>query len=284
MAVIAAAHDLSGVGRCSLTTALAVLPALGHVCYPLPTAILSQQTGFPSYSFLDLTGHMPEYLNGWRAMGISPDMIYTGFLGNAKQAELLLGFIAEHPGASVVVDPVMGDRGELYPCFDESFAAGMRSLAASAHILLPNITEFNLLARLPPSRPLPESETEILELAREFGGPNLEYVVVTSARRGCNLLLDMAAEKVTAMDFRDNGTAYSGTGDLFASALCGLLLDEIPVADAAKLAAGFVADAAHATPPDTDTRMGAEFEPLLRQFAATAANYKEAFRDGERSQ
>lgn len=275
MAAIVAAHDISGVGRCSLTTALAVLPALGHVCYPLPTAVLSQQTGFPSYSFLDLTNHMPAYLEGWRALEISADMIYTGFLGNGKQVDLLRGLISEHPGAAVVVDPVMGDRGELYSCYGEDFVADMRRLVSMAHILLPNATEFNLLAGLPPARRLPDSDAELLRLARGLNAPDLKYVVVTSAWPARNLLIDVHMEKTAVLNFRDSGVVYSGTGDLFASVLCGFMLNKIPVADGARLAAKFVSDAAHFTPAGADTRMGAAFEPLLYNLIEMGRAYNE---------
>ncbi|MDO7206396.1 hypothetical protein Q5M85_22130 [Paraclostridium bifermentans] len=48
---MAAIHDLSGIGRCSLTVAIPILSALKVQCCPFPTAILSSQTGFSEYSF-----------------------------------------------------------------------------------------------------------------------------------------------------------------------------------------------------------------------------------------
>lgn len=44
-------NDLSGIGRCSLTVALTLLNTLQVQACPLPTAILSNQTGFDSFSF-----------------------------------------------------------------------------------------------------------------------------------------------------------------------------------------------------------------------------------------
>ena len=53
---VAAIHDLSGFGRCSLTVAIPVLSAMGVQCCPLPTAFLSTHTGgFEGYTFRDLT-------------------------------------------------------------------------------------------------------------------------------------------------------------------------------------------------------------------------------------
>ena len=42
---VAAIHDLSGVGRCSLTVIMPILSAMGVQACPVPTAILSTHTG-----------------------------------------------------------------------------------------------------------------------------------------------------------------------------------------------------------------------------------------------
>lgn len=52
---VAVLNDLAGFGRCSLTAAISVLSAMGVQPCPLPTAVLSAQTGFESYFFQDLT-------------------------------------------------------------------------------------------------------------------------------------------------------------------------------------------------------------------------------------
>ena len=57
-------NDISGFGRCSLTTALAVLPAAGVQACPVPTAVLSKHTGF-RHLFKDMTSSMTPYLRDW---------------------------------------------------------------------------------------------------------------------------------------------------------------------------------------------------------------------------
>ena len=52
---VATINDLSGIGRCSLTAAIPILSVLGVQCCPHPTAVLSSQTGFDKYTFLDMT-------------------------------------------------------------------------------------------------------------------------------------------------------------------------------------------------------------------------------------
>ena len=80
---IAAVHDLSCYGRCSLTIALPVLSAMGCQCCPLPTALLSAHTGFAGGSFLDLTDEMAHIAEHWERIGLRYD-------GGCQYAELLI--------------------------------------------------------------------------------------------------------------------------------------------------------------------------------------------------
>ena len=58
MKKIAVLNDLSGMGKCSLTAAIPVISVMGIQACPLPTAVLSSQTGFPSYYCDDYTDRM----------------------------------------------------------------------------------------------------------------------------------------------------------------------------------------------------------------------------------
>lgn len=266
MATIAAVHDLSGLGRCSLTTALAILPAMGHTCYPLPTAVLSQQTAFAEHTFLDLTGQLEQHLTAWEHTGVQLDMLYSGFLGGGKQAELICGYIDAHPEMTVLIDPVMGDGGQLYSCYDAAYVQDMRRLAKSACVLVPNMTEMMLLAGESADTPLQQEEQALLALGKAIGSARLQSIVVTSAvyaGAACNLLIDISGGRVEAFPVQHNGISYSGTGDLFASLLCGWLADGVPIREAIPAAAEFVAQAVSLTPNDADPRWGLRYEPLL---------------------
>ena len=62
MKKIAVLNDLSGLGKCSLTAAIPVISVMGIQACPLPTAVLSCQTGFPSYFCDDYTDRMDKIL------------------------------------------------------------------------------------------------------------------------------------------------------------------------------------------------------------------------------
>ena len=59
---IALIHDLSGLGKCSLTAAIPVISVMGMQACPLPTAVLSAQTGFQNYFCEDFTDKMNKEL------------------------------------------------------------------------------------------------------------------------------------------------------------------------------------------------------------------------------
>ena len=51
-------NDLSGLGKCSLTAAISVLSVMGIQACPMPTAVLTSQTGFESFYCNDCTDNM----------------------------------------------------------------------------------------------------------------------------------------------------------------------------------------------------------------------------------
>ena len=82
---VAAIHDMSGFGRCSLTVAIPILSAMGVQCCPLPTAFLSTHTGgFEGFTFLDMTDEMPKIAAHWARLGLEFQAIYSGFLGSER--------------------------------------------------------------------------------------------------------------------------------------------------------------------------------------------------------
>ena len=73
---VAVINDLSGFGRCSLTAAISVLAAMGVSPCPYPTAVLSGQTGYPSFFCDDYTDRMESIRKEWEKMQVSFQGIY----------------------------------------------------------------------------------------------------------------------------------------------------------------------------------------------------------------
>ena len=89
-----AIHDISCVGKCSLTVALPILSAAGIECSVLPTAILSTHTGgFTGYTFLDLTEEMLPIVRHWEKENIQVDALYSGYVGSDAQFPIIRDFL-----------------------------------------------------------------------------------------------------------------------------------------------------------------------------------------------
>ena len=148
---IALVNDITGFGRCSVTVELPLISAMKIQACPLPTAILSVHTGFPNHYLDDYTARMEPYIKSWEVNGLAFDGICTGFLGSAEQIAIVLDFIHRFKGPEtrVMVDPVMGDYGKLYPSYTQEMCDKMRSLLQVADLVTPNLTEACQLLDIP---------------------------------------------------------------------------------------------------------------------------------------
>ena len=87
---VLAIHDISCVGKCSLTVALPIISAAGIETSVLPTAVLSTHTGgFTGYTFRDLTDDILPIVRHWQSLNVQFDAIYTGYLGSFQQLDIV---------------------------------------------------------------------------------------------------------------------------------------------------------------------------------------------------
>lgn len=257
-------QDISCVGQCSLTVALPVISACGIETCVLPSAVLSTHTaGFSGYTFTDLTDDMPKINAHWIKEGIKFDAIYTGYLGSAKQIEYVRALFDTVCNGYKIVDPAMADNGKLYPGFDDAFVSEMRTLCASADYLVPNITEACML-----------TETEYkTEYDREY----IDTILASLVSLGCKsiILTGVSYEKgKTGVVVFENGqysyyqhdflpNSCHGTGDIYASAFTGALLNGKCAYESAKIAADYTVECIKATAEEENHWYGAKFEPVL---------------------
>ena len=267
---VAAIHDLSGFGKCSLTVALPILSAMGVEACALPTAILSSHTGdLKGYTYRDLTEDLPAMARHWVSLGLRFDAIYTGFVGSEAQLTLLSGIVEQlrGEGTLVLVDPVMGDHGVLYRTYTPPMIEGMRALCRQAQVITPNLTEASFLLDTPYDPAMLEPDA-VRERCRALAALGPERVVITGVALPGDRLGAAAydaAEDAFAIHAmpRAPGIWY-GTGDIFSSVLLGALLDGLDLGAAARLAVRFTQGCILRTwARGTDPRFGVDFEHEL---------------------
>lgn len=260
-------QDISCLGQVSGTAALPVLSACGHETCLLPTAVLSNHTAarFGGFTFRDLTEDIPGILREWKREGILFDGICTGYLGSARQIELMEQIFRElaAPGCVRFVDPAMADHGKLYTGFDEAFVERMKGLCREADVLLPNITEACMLTDTEYREQYDQSWICALLDKLEDLGPRA--VVLTGVSYDPALTGVAIRQKGCTAYYPHTkiGTARHGTGDIFAAALAGSYLAGRSLFEAARTAADFTSLCIRNTMDDPDHWYGVKFETAL---------------------
>ena len=231
---VAAIHDLSGVGRCSLTVILPVLSAMGVQVCPVPTAMLSCHFGFGDVVFRDLTDYIPRALENYQELGIDFECIYSGFLGSEEQVDHCLEFFRSYPKALIVVDPVMGDHGKPYKTYTKELQTRMGELVSVADLITPNYTEACvLLGEEYSHEPVTRAKAKSMLVRLSELGP--KNVVITGLSLATGEIANVGYDRDQNAFWRVTcdyvPVSYPGTGDLYASALIGSLLtgDSLPI-------------------------------------------------------
>lgn len=264
---IACINDISGLGKCSLTVAIPIISALKCQCCPLPTSVLSSQTGYPKFSFVDLTDSIEEYIDIWQELRANFDTIYSGFLGSSRQIKLVENLIKNNPDSFVIVDPVLADNGKMFPIFTDEDVVEMRELVTMADLITPNITEANLLS----GRKIDNfdyKEGDLLELCRDLSKTGPSYVIITGFEEKYsiyNICYDRRQDSISKIGVPFNRVSFSGTGDIFTSIVSALITRGFELEKCVSAAVDFIYKSVNYTVEsgDFDRNDGILFEYFL---------------------
>ncbi|MBQ8209675.1 MAG: pyridoxamine kinase [Clostridia bacterium] len=270
----AAIHDISGLGKCSLTAALPVLSAAGISVGVLPTAVLSTQTGgLNNYTYRDLTPDLRGIMAHWRSIGVKFDAVYSGFLGSSEQVDIVLDFVKQFSADDSVFlcDPAMADNGNLYDTFNDSFVLQMKKLCMNADIIVPNFTEAALLLGCEYKKP-PYTRNYVESLIRQLSDVlGVKNVVLTGVEFDSKQIGAAAYNRLTdavtySLRKKVDGMFHS-TGDLFASSLLGAILNGFDINKACEIAIDFTVSSINKTvEAGGDSRFGLCFEKCLPDY------------------
>lgn len=270
---VAAINDLSGFGKCSLMADISVMTSMGIEVCPVPTAVLTAQTGFSSYYMHDTTDMVARSCEEWKKMGETFDGILTGYMPSEKVTDDVQEFTDAFKSdkTMLLVDPVMGDGGMCYTNYSEGMLLKIKKLVSQADIITPNLTELCLLASEDPKAVIKEvAEKEdpemIIKIADKVRAGSQQSIVVTGISINmdeiCNVIVhEGGSDLVTG---KHNGRSYSGTGDLFAAALIGCVLKGKDIVEAVRITADFINRSVQATGA-SDRNYGVDYEKILAE-------------------
>ncbi len=264
---IVSVQDISCYGQCSLTVALPILSAYGIETAILPSAILSTHTGgFTGFTVHDLTEEMPQIINHWVKENIKFDGIYTGYIGDARQFEMIKSMKSlMNEGGKLIVDPAMADNGKLYPALNEDIVDGMRSLVSAADMILPNLTEAAFL--LGDEYKECYTEAEVADILRRLTdmGPNTAILTGVSYEEGTigAVSYNKTTNEMVAYFTEKIKKNYHGTGDVFSSVAIAEYLNGKEMQDVLAAACEFVVQSIKNTLDDITHDYGVKFESVL---------------------
>lgn len=264
-------QDISASCQISMNVAVPILSSLNNSTHMLPTALLSTHTGagFEDYTYLDLTSEMSKILDHWKQLGLSFDGVLVGYLGSHKQIEIVKRIIKEFatPEAIIVLDPVMGDHGELYDGFDEEYVQEMRELCQLSTVIIPNLTEAAYLTKTPYQKG-PYASEDVERLMKKMVQLNKKQVVLTGVMLSKN---EIGAASMTQKDQQVSYAfspvypgRFEGTGDVFSSVIAGFLFQQISLDLAMTSAVEYVEKVIKRTLENRPSlRFGVQFETDL---------------------
>ena len=278
MKKIALINDLSGFGKCSLTAAIPVVSIMGIQACPFPTAVLSAQTGFDSYFCDDYTDRMDRITDEWKKMQVSFDGIYSGFLAGPEQIKKVMYFLEQFKTKDNMyfLDPVMGDNGRAFGFLNQDLLDGMKQLAGHADVIIPNLTELCLLTETDYDELVSyKNEKDYFKRLDEickgliYANGGRQSIIVTGIIRqmeGQDYMGNLVVTETenTHIEKPYIKQSFSGTGDLFASVVCGSVISGKSLTEAVQKAVDFLQTAIEdAASEKVDSRHGIQFEKYL---------------------
>lgn len=257
---VLAVNDLSSVGKCSLGVIIPILSAMKIEVCPVVTTILSAHTGFEHPYIVDLSRHLDPMFAHILSESSGFGFAYSGYLGSSQQMDIVKKHFEtlKKSGTKILVDPVLGDHGKCYSAFDATSIEKMAQLCRIADLITPNYTEACLLANAP------YQETESDEAVRLAGAlsaalsvPSVVITGVPLKTGKCIVIWENGKGAAIPCDYVKG--EYSGTGDAFASVLCGCLIKGETLCDAVCKAHRFVRTAIR----ETDRMGGSPKEGIM---------------------
>lgn len=239
---IAIINDMSGFGRCSIAVELPIISKMKIQGCPLPTAILSNHTGFESFFFDDYTDKMTAYMQEWKKLDLKFNGICTGFLGSKQQIQIVEYFMEMFKTKDniTIVDPVMGDYGKLYPTYSMETCLEMKKLVRFADILTPNLTEICILTDTDYHETWTKAELD--EMAAKLSDKGPEKIVITGIPCGNyigNYCYEAGKDSII-LRTKKVGESRSGTGDIFSAIIAADAVNGVAFDKSVRKAADFI--------------------------------------------
>lgn len=273
------ANDLAGMGKVAMLPSMVVMANCQIETSLLPTVILSSHTGGFSDIFVeDYSQKASEFLKQWDEIERPIHGIVTGYVTSDSLVDEIVTF-AKQKRLPLLVDPIMGDRGQLYAGFDLRQVQNLKRLAKEAELLLPNLTEAAFLTGRPYlGETYHRADVEALLVALSELGPKQVIITGVSLEEGKLGAAYYHARTGQFSYFAGPASPHHffGTGDLFTSIVSAFYIQGAPLEEGIKTALDFIEQTIETTLAlGRDLKYGLYFEPHLARLIQHITPYLE---------
>ena len=219
---------------------------------------------------------MPFYTDMWTKNNARFDGIYSGYIAGERQVDFIKDFIKafRKSDTKIIVDPVMGDNGELYAAYNKTICDKIKELAKTADIITPNLTELCIISGTDFNSITEKTNSNfffehIEDVAKNAIFHNDMKIAVTGIKKD-GYIYNGVFEKGNAEFFKSKeyGSSFSGTGDIFSSIICGSVLNDLSLPEAVETATGFIEYVIKQTVKEPyEKNHGIDFEKHLYKLA-----------------
>ena len=258
-------NDIAGVANCTLGVSLPLLNICDCKVYPVPTAVFSSSTRVEGVRFASLSGFLPKVAEHWAELDFAPDAVLVGCFADEWGAKAAVPIVKllKNRGASVMIDPVMGDDGKIWATPEH--VQFMFEMVRLADVTCPNFTEFcALLSADYEKLDASTFEEKLAFFKGHVGVLGVPKVVVTGVRNGdevSNFVFDEGKVSVFSHPFHHKGVC--GTGDMFSNIVLARTLWGKPLAEAVAFAGEWISDLMKELPEKPEYGMYLGGERLL---------------------
>ncbi|MEG2769720.1 MAG: PfkB family carbohydrate kinase [Oscillospiraceae bacterium] len=233
--------DITCLGRCSLSSAIPVMSALGITAHILPSFFLTALPNIVRNSPREELGILQQSITTLMGTDINFDAISVGYLLNESQINACLNAFSHWESTIKIVDPVLGDNGKIYSHSDENIVKSLQRLCSKADIITPNLTESSALLGLDLSSQIAD-ETALKDRVTALASLCPQSVITG---------VPLANGDIYCAGFcKENGyfkvkcnylpVYFPGTGDLFTAVLTALMVKGEPLKTAVEKSVRFV--------------------------------------------
>ena len=230
--------DIVGYGKVALSAMIPILSYMGVRAQNLPTAIISNTLDHGIFEILDTTTYMQKTLEIWKRNGFSFDAIFTGFLLNEKQMDIISDLCKKMSLENKLIfnDPIMADWGELYNGVTDKNVAYMKEIVSISDITIPNYTEACFLTDTKINMES-ISKLEITKIIDKLLTSGAKNVIITSTfteNEKCIAGFDAKKNDYFFIPYNEIPVKATGTGDIFSSVTIGHIMKGESVENSAR--------------------------------------------------